>query len=63
MAVVALDFQVPAVKVEVRLVVIEIPGLPGSGAVAGFALDAENPLMHIVLFMAAIAYARRFAEC
>lgn len=52
MAVVAINFLVPAIQLECgSRIVIEVPELPVAGGVAGFALCAEPLLVHIFLCM------------
>lgn len=51
-----------ALQGEARLVVIEVPGFPGAGVMAGLALLAESALVHILFFMTAIAGYGRVLE-
>lgn len=55
---VAICLSVRAVKRKTGLAVIEVPSLPRAGAMAGFALDAEDALVHVLLFMAAVTVSR-----
>jgi len=48
----AADILVLALQLESGLVVIEIPILPVTGVMTGFALGAQGALVHIFLFMA-----------
>lgn len=50
------------IETEARLVVIEVPCLPGPGAVACLAFDAEYALVDIFLLVAAVAVALSIAE-
>lgn len=54
-AVVAGHLAMCAFQGEPRLIVIEIPGFPSAGVMAGLALRAEASLVHVLLLVTAVA--------
>lgn len=54
-ALLAIKVAVPAIEPEMRCRMIEVPGFPGPGGVAGFTFFAVAALVLVVLRMATVA--------
>lgn len=62
MAGVTISFSVGAIEPEACLAVVEVPRLPGTGAMACLALDTKHPFVYILLLVTTVAVPGRLPK-